>query len=400
MENTDLIRIKELLRFTQTQQLHTEALARATGEHFNVFDILGIGHYEVKTHSPMLGELLNPKGRHGQGDIFLRLFRELVLDNFGVTDFDAESKTAKLDLEYPIGPVTEDSGGRIDIVVQDGKGSAIFIENKIYAEDQPNQLKRYRKHDPKAHLFYLTLRGENPSGLSDAELKDIKCKCISYGCHIRDWLNACRKEAVCLPPVRETISQYIHLIEKLTNQTTTITMNKELITELTKDEASLAAFFTLRDAENAVQNELIARLDTQLDDLAKVFGLKRQGQLQRLSQKHDGFYFTTPGLDKSNLQIGFAFDKAGYRDFFFGFRSQKTELESNVSKNIHSAFKEQFKADKLDEPNLTWPASAWWSVRQNWNPETFEAIRSGQFATELKAKLEKLAGIARCVCAD
>ena len=365
MENTDLIRIKELLRFTQTQQLHTEALARATGEHFNVFDILGIGHYEVKTHSPMLGELLNPKGRHGQGAIFLRLFRELILDNFGVTDFDVESKTVKLDLEYPIGPVTKDSGGRIDIVVQDGKGSAIFIENKIYAEDQPNQLMRYRKHDPKAHLFYLTLRGENPSGLSEAELKDIKCKCISYGCHIRDWLNACRKEAVCLPHVRETISQYVHLIEKLTKQSTTIAMNKELITELTKDGKSLAAFFTLREAENAVQNELIARLDKQLDDLAKVFGLKRQGQFDKLSQKHGGFYFTTPGLDKSNLQIGFSFDKAGYKDFFFGFRMQNPELEPSFSKNIHSAFNEQFKADKLDEPNATWPASAWWSVRQN-----------------------------------
>jgi hypothetical protein len=92
-------RVSELLRFTESHNHHTEALLRATGEQFNVFNILGIGHYEVKTHSPMLGELLNPKGRHGQGAMFLRLF----LGQFGITDFVADSETAKLDLEYGIG---------------------------------------------------------------------------------------------------------------------------------------------------------------------------------------------------------------------------------------------------------------------------------------------------------
>ena len=55
----------ELLRFTATQLRHADALNQATGEHFNIFQILRIGHLEVKTHSPILAELLNPKGRHG-----------------------------------------------------------------------------------------------------------------------------------------------------------------------------------------------------------------------------------------------------------------------------------------------------------------------------------------------
>src|SRR5690349_20393444 len=111
-------RALELLWFSEAHLSHTEALARATGKHFNIFQILGIGHLEVKTHSPILGELLDPHGRHGQGAMFLRLF----LSQFGISDFDPESKAAKMDLEYWVGPVTERSGGRIDIVVKDGKG--------------------------------------------------------------------------------------------------------------------------------------------------------------------------------------------------------------------------------------------------------------------------------------
>ena len=37
-----------------------------------------MGHYEVRTHSPILVELLNPQGTHGKGSAFLRLFLALL----------------------------------------------------------------------------------------------------------------------------------------------------------------------------------------------------------------------------------------------------------------------------------------------------------------------------------
>ena len=97
-----------------------------------------------------LAELLNPNGRHGQGAAFLRLF----LVQFGITGFDAD--TATLKMEYYVGPVTEKSGGRIDILINDRNGETILIENKIYAADQDNQMARYHEFRKKAHLFYLT----------------------------------------------------------------------------------------------------------------------------------------------------------------------------------------------------------------------------------------------------
>lgn len=252
--------ILNLLRFTQTHQRHIDALAKATGEHFNVFNILRVGHYEVKTHSPMLAELLNPKGSHGQGAIFLRLF----LKQFDMPDFDSDSESVKLAFEYNIGQITDKSGGRIDIVVRDGKGAAIYIENKIYASDQPNQLQRYRNDDPQAHLFYLTLQGDMPLGFSEESFKKIGCRRISYAEDILQWLDECRKEAACLPGVRETITQYIHLIKKLTNQSINKFMNKDLIDEIIRDKENYAAFYTLCEQFEPVRTALIGRLDMQL----------------------------------------------------------------------------------------------------------------------------------------
>jgi hypothetical protein len=47
------------------------------GFHFNIFEILNLSTNEVRTHSAFISELLDQKGRHGQGDLFLRMFLSL-----------------------------------------------------------------------------------------------------------------------------------------------------------------------------------------------------------------------------------------------------------------------------------------------------------------------------------
>jgi len=389
-------RVVELLRFTESHQRHTEALARATGEHFNIFQILGIGRLEVTTHSPMLAELLNPKGHHGQGPAFLRLF----LVQFNIQGFDAESDKATMKMEYHVGPVTEKSGGRIDIVIKDGMGAMILIENKIGASDQENQMKRYRQFDPNAHLFYLTLDGRKPSNLSDEELNNIQCECISYAWEILSWLKECRKTAACLPNVRETITQYIHLIEELTNQSTTIHMNEELIHEIVGNKESLGAFFTLRNAEMAVYTELINRLDAKLVEIARGLGLNKHGPLKDLQNKNAGFYFTTRALEQCNLQIGCVFDKGYFGDFCFGIAKIDHAKPCLIEPQVSAAFKNVFPSQS-QTPNKYWPAWAYWEEPyRNWKHEAFEAIRSGQFAEDLKTKIEMLGKVARQICPD
>jgi hypothetical protein len=384
----------ELLSFTEVHQRHTEALARATGEHFNIFQILRVGHLEVKTHSPILGELLNPNGHHGQGPTFLHLF----VSKFKIKGFDADSETATMELEHHVRQVEEKSSGRIDIVVKDGKGATIFIENKIYAGDQEDQLERYRNSDKEAHLFYLTLDGREPSNLSAVQLEGIQCECISYNKDVLTWLKDCRKEAACLPGVRETISQYIHLIEELTNQSTTARMNNELITEILKTKEKHAAFYTLYEGLEAVRATLIARLDAELGDIANAKGLTRGEPIRDLYKKNHGFYFRTKGLEQRNLQIGFAFDKNYYGDFYFGFAKISDKQPCPVEAQLLAALKEKFpEAERTD----AWPASAYWEEPyRNWKQEAFEAIRSRQFEEDLKSKLDMLTQIARQICPD
>jgi hypothetical protein len=99
-----------------------------------MFRIVGVNHYE-NTHSAILAELLNPKGTHGLKSKLLELFVVQMLTMETMKVFHCENATVK----------TEAPGnGRIDILIEDNAGRAIIIENKIYAEDQWEQLKRWR----------------------------------------------------------------------------------------------------------------------------------------------------------------------------------------------------------------------------------------------------------------
>ena len=142
---------------------------------FNVFDVLSVQYKEV-IMCRMLKELLDPKGKHGKGNKFLKLFfkvinessREIVseeeLDKF------YKSNEIVVDCEHEI-----DDNRRIDILIRIG-ARYIPIEVKIYAGEQQNQVQDYlnycnkmqkqEERNDKAILLYLTLDGLNPSAYS------------------------------------------------------------------------------------------------------------------------------------------------------------------------------------------------------------------------------------------
>lgn len=383
--------IVDLLRFTRTHQRHHEALMRATGGHFNLFQVLGIGHYEVKTHSPILAELLNPKGRHGQGAVFLDLFlTKLDIDK---TAFNPVS--TRVETERYIGPKTETTGGRIDIVVEDGIRRRILIENKINADDQENQLLRYHNYDRNADLIYLTLFRSEASFYSAGGLSENAYRRFSYEKEIRDWLIECRKEAACLPGVREMISQYIHLIKELTDQSTTMQMNQELIEEITGSEESLRAFFALMRVQADVKPVLLKLLDKQLDQVAKKLSLKREGHFDLMNYAEATFGFTNDDLKALEISIMFQFAKRSHQELFFGFSSGTPSTKVQVMTSLNQAFADVFGVC-LESP--IWPAYACFEAPYcYWNDETFEHIISGDLAKSIEDKLEKLTKIARRV---
>jgi len=223
---------------------HHREISKLTGADFNVFKILKVAEDEVR-HSAFLAELLDPNGTHGQGETFLKLF---VDDSLNIKDFNF--KTATVEVEKPIGGVSETTGGRIDIFIDDQNGNHIIIENKIYADDQENQLIRYYNYSKERgcnlNLLYLNMKEEDAKEKSiKNESKGIILKSgehyrqIFYKSEILTWLIKCHKESVSMPLLREGIAHYINLIKYLTGESTNKAMSKDIIDLLTENPTTL-----------------------------------------------------------------------------------------------------------------------------------------------------------------
>jgi hypothetical protein len=237
-----------------------EKLAKSTGENFNIFSVMGMERDEVKTHSRIIGELLNPLGSHSQGDTFLKLFVNQINKKFKIELDDFGSLVNYNICERFIGNIDllNASGGRIDITIED-KNQILIIENKPGIGHQPFQLIRYYQYaknkNKKFHILYLTMdgrdmqneihsvnnikiKGFNISFKNKVQYDEFEMKntnehyClfypISFGIDVKDWIEKCIEKSVSLPLIRETLIQYLNLIKKLTHQT----MNNELKTEI------------------------------------------------------------------------------------------------------------------------------------------------------------------------
>lgn len=241
---------QQLLSGVSHLSKHYRELERISGANFNIFRIINVSSDELK-HSSFVAELLNPKGSHGQGTIFLKLF----IEELGITPFHCDD--ASVEIEKSIGKVTEEEGGRLDIYINDNRGNAVVIENKIYADDQPNQLIRYYQFNPQ-HVYYLTLDGKSATPKS-THCESLKLesgehyKTISYQSDIINWLELCRKEAAQLPLLREGISHYINLIKYLTGQSTNKAMRDEIIEIAMQSEQSLRSAADISNNFSAIK---------------------------------------------------------------------------------------------------------------------------------------------------
>lgn len=319
------------------------------GKGFNIFSILKVERREVNTHSSFIAELLNPKGSHGQKDLFLKEFiNEVKEKEAKIKKIDTTSANVKV--EHSIGPISEnkDSGGRIDILVESGN-STFLIENKIDAVEQPNQLLRYYNYKKEnVGLFYLTLFGEE----SNSDFSKEKYRCISYEKTIISWLNSCKEKVKHLPILNETIEQYIKLIKKLTNQNQDKKLNDQMVKKVLKNEDNFASFVALSKIQNEIYQTIFSfNIYPTLEEIAKAKNLyleiDKNKFLEKSGQWHS-FYFTNKELKEKNLKIQFSFlQKTKLTDFIFGIaRLDETKEISEgfniLKKSIFENFKEVF----------------------------------------------------------
>lgn len=191
----------------------------ASGEDYSVLETAIKGNEEMM-HSSVIASLLDTRGSHGQKCCFLELFLGCLPERF--KSFDASG--ARTACERHIGQKTEDSGGRVDICIENSSGQMIVIENKIFAGDQEHQILRYvgmlRNRDGvKFPVLYLTPDGHSPSDDS-TQADGMQCRCgedyvcISYKDVIVPWLDKCINEMQEKPHLKEHLTTYRDIIKK------------------------------------------------------------------------------------------------------------------------------------------------------------------------------------------
>ena len=333
-----------------------ESLQR--GERFNMFEILGVAHYELM-HSKIIASLLDPDGSHGQCDTFLKLFIS-VIGNV----IDLDTKTAVVEIEAP----TED--GRIDILITDNEKKTIIIENKLYASDQPEQLIRYNrfaKNNRRSHcIYYLTLFG---SEASENSAKDVEYYPISYAKDIIFWIELCIKEFASKPLIRETLIQYLNHLRVLTNQDMD-TQNVEHLLKLMADNAdAVAAICNNQDKYKQFVYESYVK--PAFEAFSKKNDLEFKGYNLFSAHGERGFYFRKKEWLMSAIWI-YTEVKTGEWNFYWGISNYCGE-----SMNVANS-----KLDSLkNQPREGWPYGwEYLPLYRNWDMNTLSAMVKGNYA--------------------
>lgn len=351
MTNQPKALLSELLVLYEAEQERIKQ-EEEEGKCFNVFSALQLCSDEMRLHSRLLAVLLNPKANHGLGDKFLSSFLDAVdLPQNYISDCKDPM------VERNVGEVTDTTGGRIDVILEDRKQKhAIIIENKIYANDQPNQLLRYHNYGKEQFgegnfkLIYLTLDGCEPS---DSSLGGEKFEVIKLS-YAHDILKLLEDLACSLPPkpVCSTIKDYINIIKQLTYQDMETKYKNQLIEAAIDNIEGASALLCLSEE---IGHELIDKCV--IDPLIEK-GFKRRDSDNGALWKD---------LDGSNAIVIKTDDKTNWKKVWIGIRS-KVPIPCQKKLDCFT-----------DEPTPLYPYGWSWisdDENNNWNnPVEYPAIK-------------------------
>lgn len=356
-------------------------LLEATGQRYNVFNILGLSSNETRLHSAFLANLLDPHGSHGLKAKPLNAFLKII----GATHLD--SSTASVEIEKHVGLVTDSEGGRIDIFISDKNRNSIIIENKIYAGDQRNQLLRYfnfaKSSCKEFQILYLTLDGAAPSEYSTGK-KKFDYSFLSYKEDIQKWLEECSMLAAKHPLLRETIIQYSNLLNQLTNNDMNAQAKEEILEVLTNSKSNIEAALKIAAYYNDIKTNIVTRyLVPFFTQYAQDNGLVFESDFA-LNQKYKGFSFHRPDWKFSQVRIHFEW-------------SNCTELIYGINATDLSNFPAESR-NKLkqigDGSSDHFPYFKYCSKYRNWNNSTFTDIVEGKVQAIMKQELDSILAIA------
>ncbi|MCQ4307489.1 PD-(D/E)XK nuclease family protein [Pseudomonas stutzeri] len=294
---------------------------------------------EVSLHSRFLCSMLNPKGLHYQGSMFLELFLKELPEQ--PRHFDLERVTVLRE---------KDS---IDILIHDGE-RALIVENKIGAPDQRYQISRYigcvqRKLfageadlSGRVAVIYLSAWRTQPSDESEslagfsltgnllrwegfgkskphADLPDfgedanveIPFHHVPYFPSLVRWAESCAKEAP-VGGIRNAFDEYRLVLERLQKpKSWRKVMSLDSYAMSLRDAEQREMYALMVESQTALDRFIAARLFAGLKDMFGATGLIGHSLFQTLDEDSLLNWLTQKGKSKNWERVGFILDAPG-----------------------------------------------------------------------------------------
>ncbi len=335
-EYNDLFALIENIRITQEQQKQNGL------NNYNIVNVVRKATHEVGMHANVIYSLINPNGAHFQGDLFLQLFIEHVIEpglkatdpsysGFGVI-FDVQAEEAT------------DTNRRVDFTIKSDK-YLIGIEMKVNASDLKNQVSDYYDHlsdesdGQEVYIFYLTKDGKNVSAHSLGTLDKRFVKNISFKNEILQWIDASMQQVKHISNLYEALINYRMIVQKITNQyrSNVVTIEEELMDKTNRDK--LKVVFELDKKMNLLKRKTLNNFFTELSaELIQDSRIQSDNILMNYS-------FRELNEEKCNIFV----ENSKNRPSFFG---QTYRVDNNKTLFVLIAFKSLcyglLDTDKLD----------------------------------------------------
>lgn len=267
---------------------------------FSAFDFIEPDELQL---SKILAWFLDPHQTHGQGGLFLRLF----LGALRIDAPDEDCERASVRTEFFI------KGGRLDVLVSTST-FRVAIENKPWAGDQHEQLRRYFAYfdgsgQTPYWVIYLTSRGAEPPSIPCGErirrIESGSLRLWSYSKELLSWLAKCRAECKS-DRVSMFIDEFCRYIQMTFEGVRDSTMSGHLIDEITGSAEKTSAAMKVIALSDSIRKRLLMDLRQQVASLIPDRDVKVSAE---------------PWARYSGIDIGFS-EKSPYR---FGMEFQNTQ---------------------------------------------------------------------------
>lgn len=307
---------------------------------FNLFDYLRDDELGL---SACLAGLLDPKGKHGQGTVFLNAFLETV-GKKATWAKSSESCRVRIEVE---------ANGRLDIYLEFLEG-LIGIENKPWAGDQPGQLSRYAIHLKKAvyptnNWLLLFFCDREPSKQSMTPSIEGACFDWCNYAEIVSWLDLCAGRAKALT-VRVFIEELAKFIRTKVSGKLDMSDTNETCDSILKSKTSFGAAMQISKAINSAKTKLLEKFKTDLTTQLKSHDFHLVWDEGLETSWKSSFGFGVKFSLKQNIYLRFEFANPELRGLFWGIKRDNSIVkETNLWSQIHELMLDNFGAGENSE---------------------------------------------------